>query len=175
MITIALTTNAQQVLAGLRAFPSRMAAGICSALDRENELTVAHIAEARMSQRGPTTLGRITSRLVRSVRRTRAVATATEVVSAIGSNVEYMGVHEFGFRGIVTVKKHVRRIASRDVRGVVDQKRRIVAKGVAFVREHEREMDVPQRAPIRLGIEDRAAAYTASISSAIERAWGETA
>jgi hypothetical protein len=141
-------------------------------MDRENELTVAHIQQARATGQGPfpvteNRLGVRTGRYRRSIRRSPARVIQGAVVSSIGSNLAYAGVHEFGFRGPVNVKPHTRQVASRNVRGTVDGKRKLVAKGLAFVRGHSRQVDVPARAPITTGIQDRAAAYSAAASEAV--------
>ena len=156
-----LTPEAQRVVDRLRTMPERMGREVAAVMDRENELTVGHISARYLSRRGPRSLGVRTNRLRSSLRRNRARITGgLGVVSSIGSNVEYMGVHEFGFSGTVSVRSHTRRVTQ--------------AFGVPLsppvstnVRAHTRRMDIPERAPIRRGIRDRMDDYVRSISQAI--------
>lgn len=154
-----------------------------------------------MSQRGPETLGVRTGRLRRSVRPSKARVVAGGVVSSIGSNVKYMGVHEFGFDGEVEVRPHARKrfvvreffaaeakdaSLSQFLKALKKGKdrgaflpggssnvvsRRIVRKRVrgqdVEVRGHKRRMVMKERAPIRRGIEDRAAEYGEALTGAI--------
>src|SRR4051812_17109033 len=100
---IKIEDNAAAILAQVKAFPEAMAQSIARALDEQNELTVGHIQETKLSKRGPTTLGVIHNRLRLSVHRALAVVKGNTIDSAIGSNVVYAGVHEFGFDGEVQV------------------------------------------------------------------------
>lgn len=133
---------------------------IAPALDRENELTVAEIQEAHMSFSGPTSLGVRTGRLRRSVRPARARIVGGQVWSAIGTNVKYMGVHEFGIDEDVQVRPHTRKHV---VRKVVFGRRRKIRSADIHVRGYTMHMKQKERAPIRRGIEDRTEYYRASI------------
>lgn len=93
------------------------------------------------------------------------------VASSIGSNVAYAGVHEFGFAGVVGVRGHTRRQRSRDVTTGRGRRAQVLASGIARVRPHRRQMNMPARAPISTSIDERARNYTTSISAAIVRAW----
>ena len=63
----------------------------------------------------------------------------------VGTSVEYAPTHQFGAkkgefgRKKVTIKAHRRKVKSRDIR----KGRHLVAKGVTFVKEHERIMEFP--------------------------------
>lgn len=59
----------------------------------------------------------------------------------VGTNKKYAGVHQEGYNKPVTVWGHVRRQKSRDVK----QGRKIVAKGIAIVKDHARKMNIPAR------------------------------
>jgi phage gpG-like protein len=140
--------------------------------DDQNEQTVGHIKQFRATGLGPFPveehrLGVKTTRYRRSIRRSKAVVTGNILVASIGSNMEYAGAHEFGFSGSVFVRGHARAQASRNVRGKIDGKRRLTAKGIAFVQGHARAMNLPARAPITTGIEDRAAAVGEAASASI--------
>ena len=65
----------------------------------------------------------------------------------IGTNVKYAGVHQFGFSGSVSVRSHTRKVKSRDVfwRDIFTRKKKLIAKGIGFVRSHTRRMNIPAR------------------------------
>lgn len=142
--------------------PDHILAAVRDALDVQNELTVGHIQVARLTGKGPFPvdqgkLGVRTGRLRQSFRPSKARIVGRAVASAIGTNVIYMGPHEFGLTGIVEVKAHVRTPAKRKPHEV---------------RAHTRNVNVPSRSPIRKGIADRAGAYGTAVSAAIRKSWG---
>jgi len=157
-------------------------AGLLAAMAREidlqNDLTVSHIVATRLTGKGPFPvgdhkLGERTHLLRRSVRASRAVVSGDSVTSAIGTNVKYAGVHEFGFSGTVMVGGHVRqRFSSRSFIGALkaDGKARTVRRKVRgadlAVGSHKRQMNIPARAPFFHGIQDR----TEAIGTAVSRA-----
>jgi phage gpG-like protein len=170
--TIQIRGDAQAILAELKAFPAAMAQAIAAALNRENELTLGHIQATKLSKRGPSTLGVISNRLRSSARRTEAVIQGNEVISAIGSNVEYAGAHEHGFTGSVQVRAHTRHVVQRDQFTVSKRgKRNQTASGFGRVRAFSRKMNIKARAPFGTGIEERADRYGTSVSNAILAAW----
>jgi phage gpG-like protein len=69
-----------------------------------------------------------TGRLRRSIN-ARITESTTGIEAKVGTNVEYARAHEFGFKGTVTVKEHMRR-----------GKR---------VRAHARNVNIPQRSFLR--------------------------
>lgn len=174
---IPITSNAAEIAAKLGTFPSKMGAAIVRVLNEENELTVADIAQNKLSQRGPKTLGVVDNRLRPSVRKSDAVVSGAETISGIGSNVGYLAPHEFGFKGTVRVKAHKRRIIAydryRQTRGGNFVKTQSGIPGV--IRAHSMQMNLPERAPIRSTIAERAPRYTEAISAGILAAWGGAA
>lgn len=173
MIDIRITDNAPAILAKVKNLADRgMGAALAAELDHQNELTASHIVERRMSgPSGGEILGVVTGRARRSIRRTNATISGNTITSSIGSNVNYVGIHEFGYTGPQTVQAHTRRVASRSVRGQVDGKTRKVAQGIAFVRSFTRQVDVPEKAMIRRGIADRREVYGAGLSRAVVEAY----
>jgi hypothetical protein len=118
--------------------------------------------------------------------------TGLTIYSGIGSNVRYLGVHEFGFSGTVTVKAHDRRFASVDGTQFEGARRSISMReaaslrrtkkkkdevgfreGVSRVKQHTRKMEFPERAPIRKGVEERLGSYREAMSKAVQNAWGQ--
>lgn len=188
-IKIQISDDARKILAGMKDVPLRMARAMCRALDRENQLTIGHIQETKLSERGPKTLGVVTNRLRSSVRATAAEVIGDGVTSSIGTNVIYAGPHEFGFDGEVTVKEHMRKTATRFA---IDNGRTTVSrkaagrlglltkkgtgrKGAAAavggqtvtVKQHMRKMHLPARGMFQAGITERATDYAQALSQAV--------
>lgn len=193
MVRISLTSNAREVIAKGGKFPAEMSQGIARAMDYRNQLTVGHIQERKLSQRGTKTLGVVTNRLRGSVRASRATVSGTTVESTIGSNVRYAAVHEYGFRGTVSVKAHTRRAPQGDrflvggkqvsrqlatKLGVFDARGRIrrggqTSSGVARVKAHKRKVEFPARKMFETGIVEQIALYGEDISKSIVEAWAQ--
>lgn len=163
-VTPHLSAEAADVVRDLQRMPATMGPAVARAMDRENELTLGHISERYLSRRGPQSLGVRTNRLRSSLRRTRAqISGDLGVASSIGSNVEYLGPHEFGFKGAVNVRSHQRRMTQ-----LFGQP---LAQAVTVnVRAHKRQVSIRKRAPIRRGITDRMDHYVRSISTAVVEA-----
>jgi len=160
-IGVTLTPQAQALIARVDRFPASFPKRIGRRLDLENELTIGHIQATKLSRRGPRTLGVVTNRLRGSLRKRKATVRGNgRIISAIGTNVVYAGVHEFGFKGRVSVRAHVRK-------GGVIFGRVQTSKEKIFVRAHSRRVRIKERAPIRRGIEERAGKYRQSLSTEI--------
>jgi phage gpG-like protein len=184
MLQIPISSNAEEVLRQLQAFPLRMLEGMARAMDKENELTVGHIQANYLSGPRPTKLGVRSNRLRSSIRPSKAVIEGNQVQSTIGTNVKYAGVHEYGFLDFVTVRAHQRNVfRSHETGGVVimdartgrlskSAKKRIsLLQGRATVRSHLRFMRMPARPFLEPGVNDRYLNYGQAISHAIEAAW----
>jgi phage gpG-like protein len=156
---------------------------IARTMDYQNQITVARIQTGHLS--GPTSdssLSVRTNRLRGSVRASKALPTATGVVSSIGSNVVYAGIHEFG--GVIkrTVKPGAVKLRT-DKNGQLlrhgkngklatfagGQHKRF--KTVKYAGGKTYEIVIPARAPFGHGIADRADDYGAAVSSAIVDYW----
>ena len=156
-----LTPEAQQTLLDIERMPAAMGDAMAVVMDQENELSIGHISQRYLSSRGPRSLGVRTNRLRSSLRRAKARSVSDlGVVSSIGSNVVYLGVHEFGFKGTVNVRSHTRRVTQAFGRI-------LSAPTSVSVSSHKRKVDIPERAPLRRGVTDRMNHYVRSISEAI--------
>lgn len=173
-VSITLSSQAQKLLANAQTFPARLLPSLVPVMDRENELTTGHIQRRRMTGKGPFSvdqgkLGVRTNRLRSSVRPAKATLSGQVILSGIGSNVKYAGVHEFGFSGVVQVKTHKRRNAANDRYESRGKSGRLV-KTQSGIREtveaHQMRMNMPKRAPIYNGISDRLQRYRAAVSRA---------
>lgn len=165
MISISITSDAQALLGKLGRFPAEMAQGIAGALDRQNMETLNYVSVRKLRQRGPTTLGVVSSRLRSSIRITPAqVVNSSHIVSAIGSNVKYAAVHEYGIDQQVQVRAHSRAITQVFGRPLRDPR-------TVQVRAHSMHLRFPARAPFRTSAEERQQNYGQAISAAILTAW----
>ncbi|MEI6193397.1 MAG: hypothetical protein WCS42_03610 [Verrucomicrobiota bacterium] len=147
-------------------------------MDKQNQLSVARIQRSYMS--GPTTAQSLsvrTSRLRGSIRATACRVTPVGLESAIGSNVVYAAIHEFG--GIIYHPARAGKVRLR-----TDAKGQLLRQGgsghlaIFAAGHHKRAKEVayqgkayeqvmPERRPVRHGIEDRAAEYSAAFSETI--------
>lgn len=193
-IKIQLSAEAQRLVRDLETWPARMLRAVARALDRTNEQTVGAIVRNRLSfPKGSSGLAarvagglRVqTGRLRRSIRKTTAVISGNAVISAIGTDVEYAGVHEEGFEGVQHVRGHTRRfhrlgggfkgrfITEQEFSRALRRKRRPegLSRGLSFVRPHARKVNFPARRFISGTIEEREAIYTEALSQAILDTW----
>lgn len=180
---IQFSPQALRVLQRLDRAPVELQARLVRVMDEQNQYTVAHVQLRYLSKRGPDTLGVISNRLRGSLWAAPARVVGGKLITSIGSNVAYAGVHEFGFVGTVQVKAFTRENRALDVYRVVRLqgefdmatgrinrrarvKREKVASGVSRVRAHSRHVHFAERAPIRRGIADRLPAYTVGLETA---------
>lgn len=185
-IKIELTQEAQGVVAKLQTLPARIIQSIAAAMNAENLITVSHIQRKHLTGTGPFPpeqhkLGIRTQRLRSSARASDAIITGQTVDSSIGSNVLYAAVHELG--GRINKKARDQKIRLRtDARG--NLVRQLKNSNLAtFARaDHKRarettahigahEIEIPERAPFRTGIQECKQNYAKTISSAMVAAW----
>jgi phage gpG-like protein len=185
-IKIELTESAKKIAAGLPTLPEQMVRAIARGMDQANQLTIAAIQRDHLTGQGPFPpaehkLGVRTSRLRGSVNATAATVSGSSVTSIIGSNVIYAAIHEFGGR----VHHPARQVKTRlrtDARGNLlrqlghsklaifaakshQHAREVVRRGKAY------DVDMPERAPFRTGIQEAMPNYTNRISAAIVAEW----
>ncbi len=170
-ITIKLDPEAEALIAKLKAIPTEGLIAMAKALDQQNHLTVGHAFRKYLSfpKDGPTTpigLRAISNRLRGSYAPAPAVISGQRIESAIGSNVSYAAVHEFGFDGEVGVRAHTRRLF-RNTSSTGRRLKKKVQTGVTQVGEHTMHMHMPARAPIQHAIADRKASYGEALGRAL--------
>ena len=162
-INIELSAEAQAILARMEEAPEKMLTAVADAMRYENELTVSHIQQAYLSfprDGAPSEIGlRVqTNRLRQSAWASEPVISGSQVQSAIGDNVAYAAIHEFGG----TIPAH--KILPKNKKALRFQ----IGERVIFaasVNMPERAM--PERGMFRRGIRDRQAEYGKSISKAV--------
>ena len=181
-IHLSLSPEAERLYRSLPAMPARVMDGMRRALDKENQLTVAHIQQDYLSfaKHGPTSpigLRVQTNRLRASMRASSAVITGTGVASAIGSNVKYAALHEFGADFERTTKPGKVRLridkAGNLLRQADGRLARFARKGHKLAREvsfsggKTHRVHLPERAFTRRGIADRLSDYERALSRAV--------
>jgi hypothetical protein len=165
-LTVKLTPQAQETLRVVQTLPQNILAGIAAQMDLQNQYTVSHIVRDYLSfpKDGPSTdigLRVQTGRGRGSIRASKPVVQGQEVKSAIGSDVGYMGTHEFG----ATIPAH-------DIVAKGGALRFKIGDRVLFRKKvHIPEVELPARAPVQHGIEDRLDDYGAAFSAEIQKLW----
>lgn len=109
-----------------------------------------------------------TGRLRRSITQ-RVESSADEISGIVGTNVGYAAIHEYGFKGSVTVKQHLRQITQAFGRP-------LKSPVTATVRAHGKNVSLPARSFLRSALADmkNAGVIKAEIDDAIARAIGVT-
>lgn len=168
VVTIELTPQAKALLARAQGAPERVLQALRTELDRQNELTIGYAQKNKLSGPRPEKLGVVTSRLRNSLRRNDATISGTTITGAIGSNVKYAAVHEYGFDGDVQVKSFVRHLARRDVFSI--KRRKLSAAGISVVRPFTRHMHMPARSFLHSSLNERRVKIGQGLSHAVVRA-----
>lgn len=180
---ISIDSNAAELVRSVREFPARMAQAIASAMNLQNQLSIGYAQQHYLSGPRPARLGVRTNRLRSSLNASPAVISGSTVSSAIGTNVVYAGVHEYGFKGTVTVRTYTRQERRRNIQSTTGRvfnaitgrissgKGKTIAEGISIVRQHQRKMDIPARPFLAPTLEDRKDDYSKAISAAILASW----
>lgn len=158
------------VIAGLNTLDARVLDAAEKGLRKGLEFAKTISMREFLSGPRPKRLDVVTTRLRSSIA-TSVQRSGKGVIGRIGSNVKYARYHEFGFKGVVSVREHMRHSATnggrsvklvRDRAGnVIGEKRESVAqaekRGVVFAREtvraHKRRVNYEGRPFIRPALE----------------------
>ncbi|MDN7456593.1 hypothetical protein [Burkholderia cenocepacia] len=88
-----------------------------------------------------------TGRLRRSVNQ-GVTTTDTTITGVVSTPVEYAPAHEYGFRGVVTVKEHLRQVTQA-------WGKPLATPVTATVREHTMKMNLPEKSFLRSALADQ--------------------
>lgn len=184
-VTIKLTDEAQGILRSIKGMTEGMSRAVARGMDQANQLAVARIQRDHLTGKGPFPvsehrLGVRTHRLRGSINASRAQVTGNQVSSAIGSNVIYAAIHEFG--GVIHKDARNGSVRLRVDRHGALFRQPGFAHLAIFARPQHKAREVktkikahdiimPERAPVRTGIAESAADYTREISAAIVNTW----
>ena len=178
---VSLTTNGQQLLDRLRAFPERLAVAVARGTSAGVQVALGKTQKERFTGRGPFPInenrigirtGRLRNSLLLSSMSRDAQGVGARVVS---TGVKYFAPHEFGFAGTVNVKEHARTVATYNGKRVkATRKPRksdkfTITKTTSTVRAHQRKVNIPERRMLRTGLAEH---LPAALSEAIERELG---
>lgn len=158
--TIQIPANLDAALSGLK--PAVMLASIRRGMDRGARLVTDKIRKSRLTGKGPFPvsahqLGVVSGRYRKSLYNTPAQIDAAGVSVEIGARVSYAAAHEFGFKGKVAIKPHQRTI--KKAFGV-----RLKTPSTHGVKAHQRTVNIPERRPIRTGIEENLPVFSTEIT-----------
>lgn len=101
-------------------------------------LTLRLLAKVKSEYLSGQVLNVRTGRLRRSINQ-RITESGSRIEGIVGTNVEYARVHELGFKGVVSVKAHARKIKQAWGKPLKSAK-------VVQVAAHTRNVDIPKRA-----------------------------
>lgn len=109
-----------------------------------------------------------TGRLRRSITQ-RVESSAEEISGIVGTNVDYAAVHEYGFKGVVTIKQHLRLVKQAFGRP-------LKFPVWATVGTHSKNVNLPERSFLRSALADmkNSGVIETEIDAAIARAIGVT-
>lgn len=191
-VQIKLSPKAEALLKTVKEMPSWGMDAICKGMDTANQRAMANITKKHLTGEGPFPpdqhrLGVDTNLLRGSIWVAAATASGTRVDSAIGTNVKYAGIHEFGG----TIKHKARTGTSRLLTDKTGNLLRQAANAnlavFARTKKKVRKMDgsfkevsytaeahdvtMPERAPFRTGIQEVLPEYGRLVSAALVKAW----
>lgn len=188
-IKIELTPQAEKIVSGLQRLPGLLVAAVARGMDQANQYAVANIQVKHLTGKGPFPveehrLGVVTNRLRSSVYASPAQpASGSTVQSAIGSNVKYAWIHEFGGR-IHHEPRQMKIRHKTDARGnlikqAVNPNLIVFAKAGASARRVREtvvqakafDVNMPERAPFRTGLAESQPKYKRCISAEIISEW----
>lgn len=149
-ITITLPAETLAKIQKLEALPDDLPVAIKRGMDYALSIVRGRIQQTRLSGKGPYPpeahqLGIVTQQFQRSLREEPAVIAGNTITGSIGSPVFYGALHEYGWSGTV-------------VRG----------KGLPY------KMTIPERAPVRTGVEENADFIAEQIGASVDTLLSET-
>jgi phage gpG-like protein len=181
-LSITLNPEAHRLLARSPQWPAALRTAIAKTLDLQLALTVGQIQAKRLTGRGPFDpvegrLGVRTNRLRSSLYAAPAQIQGNTISASIGSNVRYAGLHEFGATVTKTTKPGSIRLKATKGGELYRQKGGRLAifakktdknaRTVATRGGRSFTVTIPERAPIRRGIQDRLPQIGTAFSRAI--------
>lgn len=151
----------REVIADLRRFDGAARGEIVKGIGRIALKLMTRVKAQKLSGQ---VLNVRTGRLRRSVTQ-RVESGAAQISGIVGTNVEYAPIHEYGFKGSVSVKQHLRQIKQafgRDLKAPV----------FASVSAHARNVNLPARSFLRSALADMSSsgAIDSEINAALARA-----
>lgn len=169
MITV--TVKAESLMAMLKGFRPRFRAKLLATVQR---LAIDMQRAAKEEKLSGQVLHVRSGTLRRSINQ-RVEEKAGGIFGYIGTNVEYAGAHEYGFKGVVSIKEHVRR-EKKVISPKYNKKKDvwIVRKKLTgfstIVSAHTRQMTLPERSFLRSTLMDYASKLKEGMTQAAQEA-----
>lgn len=186
-LSIELSPAARQIAAAMPVLPKRIVTAIAKAIGEQNQYTVAKIQADHLTGKGPFPpdehrLGVRTNRLRGSVTASGPdIVGDSIIISAIGSNVKYAAIHEFG--GVIHIAARSVTVKLRtDARGNLVRQMGHPRLAMFAGSTHKRfksvksespahDITMPERSPFRTGIRECLPAYGRRVSAAMLAEW----
>ena len=166
MINLVVSVKDEMLIATLRGYPARLANRLEQAMNR---VTIELQARTKEKLTGEVLHVR-TGTLRRSINR-RVERTPDGIVGAVGTNVAYGAAHEFGFKGNVTVRAHVRRLRTQGKLDATGKRKRGKLTGaVANVASYQMTMNLPERSFLRSALKELEPSVVKAIRNAAAEA-----
>lgn len=139
MRVFASIVGARELTAQLGAIPSALLSRMTATLRR---LAIRLQARVKMSKLSGQVLKTRTGTLRRSINYEIKRVSTSRIEAIVGTNVEYARAHEYGFKGRVRVKEHLR---------IVKEGRR---KFSTWIRAHDKVLNLPERSFLRSALRE---------------------
>ena len=183
---IEMTAEARAVLKDLQTLPEWGLAAIARGMDKANQVALANIELKHLTGKGPFPvedhrLGVVTNRLRGAAHATPSTVSGNTINSAIGDNVVYAAIHEFG--GVIhkfpkagkvrlrtNAQGELMRQAANAHLAVFAKSTHTRVKEVDFVAQAH-DVTMPERAPFRTGIAEVLDQYGTIVSDEFLGAW----
>lgn len=151
----------REVVANLRRFDAAARGEIQKGIGR---ITIKLLTRVKAQKLSGQALNVRTGRLRRSITQ-RIESSADEISGIVGTNVDYAAIHEYGFKGAVTVKQHLRLV--KEAFG-----RPLKSPVWSTVSTHTKNVSLPERSFLRSALADmkNTGAIEAEIDASIARA-----
>jgi phage gpG-like protein len=158
---VSVSLRAEAFLGQLASGQKALTEAMVRVVNRLSILVQAHVKGQKLTGQ---VLHVRTGTLRRSINR-RVYQEGEAVWAVVGTNVRYAAIHEYGFTGAVSVREHVRKIRAPARMVVVKnklsksgvgtwQRKQGAVVGEAVVKQHVRQVSMPERSFLRSSIRD---------------------
>jgi phage gpG-like protein len=151
--------GAERVVAFLELLPPKAMAAIKADVSRLAITLLRKVKEEKLSGQ---VLKNQTGTLRRSINQRVEVFGQQAVVGSVGTNLSYAAAHEFGFKGPVNVKAHMRLVKKAFGRTVKNPEEHPV-------RSFTRQMNLPERSFLRTAMAEMAPEIRQGLEAAIQK------
>ena len=158
-------TGDREVVADLRRFDAAASGEIQNGIVR---ITLKLLSKVKAQKLSGQALNVRTGRLRRSITQ-RIDASDSEISGIVGTNVEYAAIHEYGFKGSVTIKQHLRLVKQAFGRP-------LKSPVWATVGAHSKNVNLPARSFLRSALAElkNSGVIQTELDAAIKNAIGAT-